>query len=113
MGGYSVNGEQRDESGLAKKLTDRTELLQRVFHDKSMAVRDIEVKGVSGEWNQTGVGLSKVRFQKAQDCGERYWLYVVEFVSDSQRRRVHPIQDPATKVTTFMFDGNWRDVATK
>jgi hypothetical protein len=71
--------------------------------------RFIEVKGVNGEWNQTGVGLSRLQFSNAQDYGDRYWLYVVEFVSDPQHIRVHPICSPATQVTSFMFDGNWRD----
>ena len=74
--------------------------------------RYIEVKGINGEWNQTGVGLSRLQFSNAQDYGERYWLYVVEFVSDPEHIRVHPIQSPATQVTAFMFDGNWRDAVT-
>ena len=71
--------------------------------------RFIEVKGVNGEWNQTGVGLSRLQFSNAQDYGDRYWLYVVEFVSDPEHIRVHTIRSPATQVTSFMFDGNWRD----
>lgn len=71
--------------------------------------RFIEVKGINGEWNQTGVGLSRLQFSNAQDYGDRYWLYVVEFVSDPEHIRVHPIRSPATQVTSFMFDGNWRD----
>lgn len=74
--------------------------------------RFIEVKGVNGEWNQTGVGLSRLQFSNAQDYGDRYWLYVVEFVSDPEHMRVHPIQSPATQITAFMFDGNWRDAVT-
>ena len=31
--------------------------------------RYIEVKGVNGEWNQTGVGLSRLQFSNAQDYG--------------------------------------------
>ena len=75
--------------------------------------RFIEVKGVNGEWNQTGVGLSRLQFSNAQDYGDRYWLYVVEFVSDPEHLRVYPIRSPATQVTSFMFDGNWRDAATE
>jgi len=71
--------------------------------------RFIEVKGVNGEWNQTGVGLSRLQFSNAQDYGDRYWMYVVEFVSDPQHITVYPIRSPATQVTSFMFDGNWRD----
>jgi len=75
--------------------------------------RFIEVKGVNGEWNQTGVGLSRLQFSNAQDYGDRYWLYVVEFTADSEHIRVHPIQSPATQVTAFMFDGNWREAVTE
>jgi Protein NO VEIN, C-terminal len=75
--------------------------------------RFIEVKGVSGEWNRTGVGLSGFQFRKAQDSGDKYWLYVVEFVEDPDHILVHPIQNPAQKVTSFMFDGNWRDAVAE
>jgi hypothetical protein len=75
--------------------------------------RLIEVKGVNGEWNQIGVGLSRLQFSNAQDYGDRYWLYVVEFVSDPQFICVHPIRSPAKQVTSFMFDGNWRDAASE
>lgn len=75
--------------------------------------RYIEVKGVNGIWNITGVGLSRLQFSNAQDYGERYWLYVVESAGDPQNLRVHPIQSPAMQVTSFMFDGNWRDAATE
>lgn len=74
--------------------------------------RFIEVKGVNGEWNQTGVGLSRLQFSNAQDYGDRYWLYVVEFAADPEHIRVHPIRSPATQVTAFMFDGNWREAVT-
>lgn len=73
--------------------------------------RMIEVKGVNGEWNQTGVGLSSLQFDYAKKYTDSYWLYVVEFVADSDNIRVHPIQDPASQVTSFMFDRNWRDAA--
>lgn len=73
--------------------------------------RWIEVKGVAGEWNQTGVGLSRVQFSNAQNHGDRYWLYVVEFATEPDDARVHAIRSPATQVTAFMFDGNWREAA--
>lgn len=72
--------------------------------------RLIEVKGVAGEWNRTGVGLSRLQFTNAQEYPEQFWLYVVEWVSDPPNMRVHPIAKPATQVTSFMFDGNWRAV---
>ena len=74
--------------------------------------RRIEVKGVAGEWNQTGVGLSRLQFSNAQNYGDGYWLYVVEFASDPEQLRIHAIPNPAMQVDSFMFDGNWRQVAT-
>ena len=74
--------------------------------------RRIEVKGVAGEWNQTGVGLTRLQFSNAQDYGDGYWLYVVEFASDPDHRRIHAIRNPAMQVTSYMFDGNWREAAT-
>ena len=73
--------------------------------------RFIEVKGISGEWNKAGVGLSSTQFHNAQNLGDRYWLYVVEFVADPKHICVHPICGPATQVMSFMFDGNWRYAA--
>lgn len=75
--------------------------------------RLIEVKGINGEWNQTGVGLSRLQFSEAQNYGDRYWLYVVEFVANPEQTRIHPICSPATQVTSFMFDGNWRDAVAE
>ena len=74
--------------------------------------RLIEVKGVAGEWNQTGVGLSRLQFSNAQDYGDRYWLYVVEFASNPEHVHIHAIRSPAMQITSFMFDGNWREAAT-
>ena len=70
--------------------------------------RFIEVKGINGEWNKTGVGLSRLQFSNAQEYGETYWLYVVEFISDPKNLRIHTICNPAFQVTAFMFDGSWR-----
>jgi hypothetical protein len=75
--------------------------------------RFIEVKGVSGEWNRTGVEVSSFQFNTARERGERFWLYVVEFAFDQQHTRVLPIQDPASKVTGFVFDGGWRDATSE
>ena len=74
--------------------------------------RRIEVKGVAGEWNQTGVGLSGLQFSNAQNYGDGYWLYVVELVSEPEHMRIHAIQNPARQVDSFMFDGNWRQAGT-
>lgn len=74
--------------------------------------RFIEVKGVNGEWHSMGVGLSRFQFSNAQNYGDSFWLYVVEFVSDAEHINVHPIRNPAAQVSEFMFDGNWREAVT-
>lgn len=74
-------------------------------------MRFIEVKGINGEWNRTGVGLSRTQFSNAQDVGDGYWLYVVEHVSDERNARIYAIRNPALRVGSFMFDENWRDAA--
>ncbi len=73
--------------------------------------RLIEVKGIDGEWNVTGVSLSRTQFANAQDYSENYWLYVVEFALDQNAARVRPIKNPAMQIKQFMFDSGWRDVA--
>ena len=71
--------------------------------------RLIEVKGLTGEWSVMGVGLSKHQFDMCRDCGDQYWLYVVELFDGVSEPNVYPIQNPAANVTTYMFDGNWRE----
>ena len=73
--------------------------------------RYIEVKGTSGEWKTRGVSITRLQFSEAQNHGDKFWLYVVEHALDETNARIHPIQNPAMKVDSFMFDGEWRKVA--
>ena len=79
-----------------------------------------EVKSLSGEF--TGVSLTHPEFKKAQECGDAYWLYIVENVDNvdsevenSSRRRptIIKINDPAGKVERFTYGSRWRNVAEK
>jgi hypothetical protein len=72
--------------------------------------RLIEVKGIDGEWNKTGVGLTRTEFANAQEFGDKFWLYVVEWALDEDKARVQAIRNPATQVERFMFDSGWRDL---
>jgi sacsin len=74
-------------------------------------VRYIEVKGVSGLWDRAGVPMSPTQFRFAQDHPESAWLYVVEFALNPETAKVHPIKDPAGRVSQFRFDGGWKAVA--
>ncbi len=103
---------EKEMGRLPEEMSQTNPGFDIVSHDPKVGEdRRIEVKGVAGEWNQTGVGLSRLQFSNAQEEGDAYWLYVVEFVESPAHMRVHAIQNPALQVTAFMFDGNWRDVA--
>jgi uncharacterized protein DUF3883 len=68
----------------------------------------IEVKSISGPWDQLGVGLSKWQYDFAREKGEACWLYIVEDVFRSPK--IHRIQDPAGRVTHYHFDDGWKVV---
>jgi hypothetical protein len=85
--------------------------IESEFPDGEIA-RYIEVKATDGPWDPFGVALSSKQFSMAQQLEEEYWLYVVEYARDDERRRIWTIQDPARRVTDFMFDDGWRDAAT-
>lgn len=70
----------------------------------------IEVKGITDEWAERGVTLSRTQFDYARIHKENAWLYVVEYALDSRRRRLWQIQDPATKCNKFGFDHGWRGI---
>ena len=82
------------------------------FYEDGELARWIEVKSTAGAWDRMGVGLSPTQFRFAQrDGAEQCWLYVVEVALDPERRRVWCIQDPAERVTDFMFDDGWKGLA--
>ena len=109
----AVCADEKVKGRIAEQMAQTHPGYDIVSHDPLTGEeRLIEVKGVAGEWNQTGVGLSRTQFSNAQDYGDRYWLYVVEFASDPEHLCIHPIQSPAMQVTSFMFDGNWREAVT-
>jgi hypothetical protein len=72
--------------------------------------RYIEVKSLSGDWEGPHAGMTDTQFEKNQEIGNRYWLYVVER-ADQPYYRIWRIQDPAQQVTNFMFDGGWKAMA--
>lgn len=84
----------------------------RSYYDDGEIARWIEVKSTAGAWDRMGVSLSPAQFRFAQrDAAEQFWLYVVEFALDPEQRRVWCIQDPAERVTDFMFDDGWKGLA--
>lgn len=47
----------------------------------------------------------------AQRKQENYWLYVIEHLEGDAT--VHAIQNPAGRITSFVFDGSWKDNAAR
>jgi hypothetical protein len=69
--------------------------------------RYIEVKSCGDDWGERGVALSDAQFERAQELGERYWLYVVgRAASDSTA--IYRIQNPAQRVNQFVYDSGWQ-----
>lgn len=73
-------------------------------------VRYIEVKSLTGKWNDFGVKLSAPQFRMAQTMRDAYWLYVVE-KSVGADAKIYCINDPASKVVEYRFDDGWQLVA--
>jgi hypothetical protein len=69
-------------------------------------VRWIEVKAMSGSFQDRPATMSHTQFECAREHGEAYWLYVVEQAGTEHANLVR-IQNPAGKARTFTFDRGW------
>lgn len=68
-----------------------------------------EIKSLSGKF--AGVSLTRPEFKKGQECGDAYWLYIVEEARTNPK--LLKIQNPAGKVERFTYGSRWRNVAEK
>lgn len=68
--------------------------------------RYIEVKSFSGSWRQNPAEVTKFEFETAKKHGEDFWLYVVEYAG-TDNFQIHQIQNPANRVTHYLFDDGW------
>ena len=82
--------------------------LEKIDHNGVISL--CEVKAMTGTWDDRPVTVSSAQFEKAQECGDSYWLYVVENAGTDSPNIVK-IQDPAGQAQTFTFDNGWREVA--
>ncbi|MEU3168544.1 DUF3883 domain-containing protein [Streptosporangium sp. NPDC006930] len=73
-------------------------------------VRRIEIKSTGGQWSIAGVMLSRRQHQQAVKDGDLFWLYVVENAQGDDFK-IYRIQNPASRIDYFGFDGGWKDVA--
>ena len=82
-----------------------------VISEDGETSRYIEVKGTEAAWGERGVSMSHPQFFYTLQNPEReHWLYVVENTL-SQTPTLHKISNPSEIVTSFVFDGGWRQVA--
>jgi hypothetical protein len=80
------------------------------FDKRGELVRRIEIKSTGGPWSIAGVMLSRRQHQQALTDTSLFWLYVVENAQD-ETFKIYRIQDPASRIDYFGFDGGWKDVA--
>lgn len=71
----------------------------------------IEVKGQGGAWTEEGVALTPTELAKSHSARDRYWLCVVEYATDDNRRQLFLVQDPFGLTTQFRFDKGWKATA--
>lgn len=71
----------------------------------------IEVKGQGGAWTEEGVALTPNELLKAQSMRSRYWLCVVEYATDENRRLLSLVRDPFGLTNQFRFDKGWKAMA--
>jgi hypothetical protein len=71
----------------------------------------IEVKGLTGGWDVAGVVVTPPELRTAEQARGQYWLYVVEYALDPERRQLYKIPDPYGKVDQFRFDAGWKAFA--
>lgn len=84
--------------------------IQAIAHDG--ITEFIEVKGQSGAWTETGVAVSPTQIRKAEEQRERFWLCVVEFATDTERRQLYLINNPFGITDQFRFDKGWKGAAS-
>jgi len=52
----------------------------------------IEVKGSKGPWTENGVSVSPSQIRYASKYMDKFWLYVVEYALDPERRKLWRIK---------------------
>jgi hypothetical protein len=57
------------------------------------------------------VGLSAPQYEMARRERDAYWVYVVEYALDADRRRIHRICNPAARVVQYRLDHGWQHLA--
>ena len=59
-----------------------------------------------------GVALTPTELLKASKERDRYWLCVVEYATDEDRRQLYLVNNPFGSADQFRFDKGWKGKAT-
>ena len=73
-------------------------------------IRYIEVKTLTGQWGQGGVGITEHQLEFAQKEKDKWWLFVVENIN-TDNIRVYQFKNPILEANRFMFDNSWKQLA--
>ena len=71
----------------------------------------VEVKGIRGNWNRTGVAISQSQMEKCLQEADNYWFIVVENMLS--KPVMHEFVNPAKLIDRYYFDGNWSKISEK
>jgi hypothetical protein len=130
--------ERQEQNKKQQKKNEETEragaqLLQRFFEEKGLkcnSVEDndvgydfevpignrtlcIELKTSRDKWRGWEHSLSPNEFKTALAKGEDYFLCVIDRIFEEGSREIYFIQNPAGKITDYLFDAPWKAVASK
>jgi hypothetical protein len=73
----------------------------------------IELKTSRDKWRGWEHSLSQNEFKTALIKGEDYFLCVIDRIFEEASREVYFIQNPAGRITDYLFDAPWKAVASK
>lgn len=73
-------------------------------------IRYIEVKTLTGQWGEGGVGITEHQLDFAQKQKDKWWLFVVEGIN-TEKPKVYQFKNPVVEANRFMFDSSWKQLA--
>ena len=73
-------------------------------------IRYIEVKTLTGQWGQGGVGITEHQLEFSQKEKDKWWLFVVENIN-TNNTKVYQFKNPILEANRFMFDNSWKQLA--
>jgi hypothetical protein len=105
---YPVNMNDPNEDG-SNRGHDGYDIESKSSPDGEVE-RYIEVKATTGAWVPGKIKVSVTQLEAAQDLGNKYWLYVIEYLGTDDQK-IYPIRDPYGLLDGFYFGPQFRDEA--